>query len=160
MSLHSPFHNLTEGILLPKGAFVVIVKTEWNAPIINELEIGCKRILDDYAVTHEIITVPGAFEIPFAVKHFHQKQITKKIHAFITLGCIIKGDTPHFDYVCKAVSDGVLQLNMTLPVPTIFGVLTVNDELQAHARLGGSHGHKGEEAALTALKMISIMEHI
>jgi 6,7-dimethyl-8-ribityllumazine synthase len=67
---------------------------------------------------------------------------------------VIRGDTPHFDYVCKAVTDGVIQLNLLLPVPTIFGVLTVDNELQAKDRIGGKHGHKGEEAAVTAIKMI------
>jgi 6,7-dimethyl-8-ribityllumazine synthase len=69
---------------------------------------------------------------------------------------VIKGDTPHFDYVCKAITDGVVQLNLGLPVPTIFGVLTVNTEEQAMERIGGKHGHKGEEAAITALKMIAL----
>jgi 6,7-dimethyl-8-ribityllumazine synthase len=68
---------------------------------------------------------------------------------------VIKGDTPHFDYVCKAVTDGVVQLNLMLPVPTIFGVLTVDNQQQADDRVGGKHGHKGEEAAVTALKMIA-----
>lgn len=71
---------------------------------------------------------------------------------------MIKGDTPHFDYVCRLVTDGVGQLNLSLPVPTIFGVLTVNTEEQAMERIGGKHGHKGEEAAITALKMISLLE--
>ena len=79
----------------------------------------------------------------------------KKADAFIALGCVIRGDTPHFDYVCKAVTDGVVQLNLLLPVPTIFGVLTVDNEEQAKERIGGRHGHKGEEAAITAIKMIS-----
>jgi len=71
---------------------------------------------------------------------------------------VIKGDTPHFEYVCQLVTDGIGQLNLSLPVPTIFGVLTVNTEEQAMERIGGKHGHKGEEAALTALKMISLVE--
>jgi 6,7-dimethyl-8-ribityllumazine synthase len=70
----------------------------------------------------------------------------------------LRGDTPHFDYVCKAVTDGVLQLNMTLPIPTIFGVLTVDNQQQADERIGGKHGHKGEEAAITALKMIAVQK--
>ena len=69
---------------------------------------------------------------------------------------MIRGDTPHFDYVCKSVTDGILALNLTLDVPVIFGVLTVNDEQQALERVGGKHGHKGEEAAITALKMIAL----
>jgi 6,7-dimethyl-8-ribityllumazine synthase len=69
---------------------------------------------------------------------------------------VIRGGTPHFDYVCKAVTDGVTQLNLSLPIPTIFGVLTVDNEEQAKERIGGIHGHKGEEAAVTAVKMISM----
>ena len=73
---------------------------------------------------------------------------------------MIKGDTPHFDYVCKAVTDGVTQLNLGLPIPTIFGVLTVNNEEQARERIGGKHGHKGEEAGITAVKMIQLARSI
>ena len=107
------------------------------------------------------ITVPGAFEIPFAIKNYWENSKGKKKKrpdAFIALGCVIRGGTPHFDYVCKAVTDGVVQLNLLLPVPTIFGVLTVDNELQAKERIGGKHGHKGEEAAMTAIKMISFTQ--
>ena len=141
-----------------KNAFIVLVKTEWNAVIVDELERGCREKLEVYKVKKVItITVPGAFEIPFAIKNYWEKAGKKKRpDAFVALGCVIRGDTPHFDYVCKAVTDGVLQLNLLLPVPTIFGVLTVDNELQAKERIGGEHGHKGEEAAVTAVKMISI----
>lgn len=80
--------------------------------------------------------------------------------AFIALGCVIRGDTPHFDYVCKAVTDGILQLNLLLPVPTVFGILTVDNQQQANERIGGKHGHKGEEAAITALKMIALQNSL
>ena len=138
------------------GACVVLVKTEWNARIIDALESGCKKVLNEYGVKHIVtLTVPGAVEIPFAVKAYAQSSQTKA-DAFITLGCVIKGDTPHFEYVCKAVTDGVTQLNLSLNAPVIFGVLTVNTNEQADERIGGIHGHKGEEAALTALKMIAL----
>lgn len=144
-----------KGIPQSTDAFIILVKTEWNAAITDELENGCRRILET-AQVKKIITlvVPGCFEIPFAIKNYWDKtEQGKKPDVFIALGCVIQGDTPHFDYVCKAVTDGVLQLNMVLPVPTIFGVLTVNNEEQAKERIGGRHGHKGEEAAITALKM-------
>jgi 6,7-dimethyl-8-ribityllumazine synthase len=70
----------------------------------------------------------------------------------------LRGDTPHFDYVCKAVTDGILQLNITLPVPSIFGVLTVDTQQQAEDRVGGKHGNKGEEAGITAIKMMALVE--
>ncbi len=141
-----------------KNAFIVLVKTEWNAVIVDELERGCREKLELYKVKKVItITVPGAFEIPFAIKNYFEKKAKKKKpDAFIALGCVIRGDTPHFEYVCKAVTDGVVQLNLLLPVPTIFGVLTVDNELQASERIGGKHGHKGVEAAVTAIKMIPL----
>jgi 6,7-dimethyl-8-ribityllumazine synthase len=133
-----------------------LVKTEWNSAIVDQLERGCVASLEKEGIKKiVVITVPGAVEIPFAIKSYWNKAGKKdKPDAFIALGCVIKGDTPHFDYVCRAVTDGVLQLNLQLPVPVIFGVLTVNTEEQAIERIGGKHGHKGEEAAITALKMI------
>ena len=98
---------------------------------------------------------PVPFEIPFAIKKYWDRAGKKKPDAFIALGCVIKGDTPHFEFVCQAVTDGITALNLQLPVPVIFGVLTVNNEEQAKQRIGGAHGHKGEEAADAAIKMIS-----
>jgi len=148
---------LNTGAGIPKkNACIVLVKTEWNGAIVDELEKGCREKLEELKV-RKIITVivPGAFEIPFAIKnHWEKTGKKKKPDAFIALGCVIRGDTPHFDYVCKAVTDGVVQLNLSLPVPTIFGVLTVDNEMQAKERIGGKHGHKGEEAAITAVKML------
>jgi 6,7-dimethyl-8-ribityllumazine synthase len=158
---NSKLLNIDTGIL-KRDACIVIVKTEWNAAIIDELEKGCLKVLVDEEIREvRTITVPGAFEIPFAIKRFWD--INYDTHnrpsAFIALACVIRGDTPHFDYVCQAVTEGVLQLNLTIPVPVIFGVLTVDNEQQALERIGGRHGHKGEEAAITALKMISLVQH-
>ena len=159
----SKLHNDT-GILNVQGTCIVLVKTEWNAAIVDELEKGCIAVLQKHKIKKIItVTVPGAFEIPFAIKSYWKnasnlpagRQGKKKPDAFIALGCVIRGDTPHFDYICKAVTDGVLQLNLSLPVPTIFAVLTVDNEEQAKERIGGKHGHKGEEAAITALKMLN-----
>jgi len=155
---NSKLLNIDTGIL-KKDACIVLVKTEWNAAIVDQLERGCIAILEKHGIKKVIVlTVPGAVEIPFTIKSFWDNSAKKnKPDAFIALGCVIKGDTPHFDYVCKAVTDGVGQLNLILPVPTIFGVLTLNDEQQAMERIGGKHGHKGEEAAITAVKMISLL---
>ena len=144
--------------ILNKDAFIVIIKTEWNAAIIDELENGCHSVFALHPqVKYATLTVPGAVEIPFMVqRYFATARLEKVPDAFITLGCVIRGDTPHFDYVCETVTQGVLQLNLTLPIPVIFGVLTVNNEEQALERIGGKHGHKGEEAAVTALKMIAL----
>jgi 6,7-dimethyl-8-ribityllumazine synthase len=151
----------TTGILASQDACVVIVRTEWNAQIVDALESGCRSALEEAgACDYKVITVPGAFEIPFGIKAYWEAHKYKddRPKAFIALGCVLRGDTPHFDYVCQAVTDGILQLNMSLPVPTIFGVLTVDNQQQADERIGGRHGHKGEEAALTALKMISLLK--
>ncbi|BAV08086.1 6,7-dimethyl-8-ribityllumazine synthase [Filimonas lacunae] len=146
---------LLKGIPTTKDAFVVIVKTEWNAPIINKLEAGAKKVFKAAGVTVKVLTVPGAFEIPYAIKAYAESG-EPKADAFIAFGTVIRGDTPHFDYVCKAITDGVLSLNLTLEVPVVFGVLTVENEQQALERVGGKHGHKGEEAAVTAIKMIAL----
>ena len=154
---NSNLYKIDAGI--PSGdACVVIVRTEWNAAFVDRLEEGCGRVLDQYKARHETVTVPGAIEIPFAIKNYwdNQKYRDGKPEAFIALGCVVRGGTPHFDYVCKAITEGVLQLNMILPVPVIFGVLTVDNAQQAEERLGGQHGHKGEEAGITALKMIGL----
>ncbi|MEO5593210.1 MAG: 6,7-dimethyl-8-ribityllumazine synthase [Chitinophagaceae bacterium] len=146
---------------LPKGACVVIVRTAWNAAIIDKLEEGCTRTLaKEHVEKVKIITVPGAFEIPFAVKNYWDAAngTIHEPHAFIALGCVLRGGTPHFEYVCKAVTDGIVQLNLQLPVPTIFGVLTLDNQEQADERTGGIHGHKGEEAAITAVKMMVLQE--
>ncbi len=150
----------TTGIRLKKDACVVIVRTAWNTAVLDKLEEGCLKVLHAHHVATRVITVPGAFEIPFGIKSHWEKNKYQdcKPDAFIALGCIIRGDTPHFEYVCNAITDGVLQLNFQLPVPTIFGVLTVNTQEQADERIGGTAGHKGEEAASTALQMIALSQ--
>lgn len=148
-------HQL-EQLKLPK---VAIVHTEWNDKIVRELVNGCESIIHKF--TGDIIenlAVPGCFELPFGCRHLWErlKDKDEKPEAIIVFGVVIRGGTPHFDYVCRAVTDGILQLNLVLPIPVIFGVLTLDNEDQAWERLGGAHGHKGEEAAVTALKMIRV----
>lgn len=147
--------EVNKGIPSIKDAFIVIVKTEWNAHIINKLEKGAKSIIKQAGAKSATLVVPGAVEIAFAVRAYAESSKTPA-DAFITLGTVIRGGTPHFEYVCQAVTDGVTSLNLTLDVPVIFGVLTVDNEEQALERTGGIHGHKGEEAAVTALKMIAL----
>lgn len=143
-----------------KGACIVVFRTEWNDAIVSALESGCRQTLEQSGIDYRVVTVPGAFEIPFGIRAYWDAHKYKddRPKAFIALGCVLRGDTPHFEYVCRAVTDGVLQLNMTLPVPTIFGVLTVDTDQQATERIGGKHGHKGQEAAITALKMLAVQK--
>ncbi len=143
---------------LKKGARVVIVRTEWNAPVIDRLQEGAAEVLKQYEVNYTVVTVPGAFEVPFGIAaHWrtHSDNATAP-DAYIALACVIRGDTPHFDYVCQGITEGITRLNVELPVPVIFGVLTVDTDVQAEERIGGRHGHKGKEAAVTALKMIAL----
>ena len=152
--------NTGTGVPAGQGVCVVIVRTEWNDAIVGALEKGCREALERAGVRYKVVTVPGAFEIPFGIRAYWDAHKYKddRPWAFIALGCVLRGDTPHFEYVCRAVTDGVLQLNMTLPIPTIFGVLTVDNQQQADERIGGKHGHKGEEAAVTALKMMAVQK--
>jgi 6,7-dimethyl-8-ribityllumazine synthase len=149
---NSKLFEQLEGIQNLKDALVVLVKTEWNSNIVDELESGCHKVFKQFGIASKTIVVPGAVEIPFAVQQCWANNNSPS--AFIALGCVIRGGTPHFEYVCEAVTSGITQLNLSMQVPTIFGVLTVNTVEQAHERLGGIHGHKGEEAAITALKMM------
>src|SRR5688500_11084149 len=130
--------------ILPKDACIIIIRTEWNATIIDRLEEGCRRILQQEGLSQVItVTVPGAFEIPFAIKNYWEtsKYWSNPPKAFIALGCVLRGDTPHFDYVCKAVTDGVLQLNQLITLPTHLGVLTVIYQQRAAGRMGDRRGH-------------------
>lgn len=155
---HSKLFQETEGIQQLKDVLVVLVKTEWNSAVTDELERGCLRVLSRYGIQTKTLLVPGAVEIPFAIR-----QCADNSHwpaAFIALGCVVRGGTPHFEYVCQSVTQGITQLNLTLNVPVIFGVLTVDNDVQAQERLGGIHGHKGEEAGMTALKMIILNQQL
>jgi len=153
----SNLYDIDPGIL-PKNACVIIVRTEWNAAIVDKLEEGCIAVLNRHNIAHKVLVVPGAFEVPFGIMQYWSitRQEVIRPDAFIALACVVRGDTPHFDYVCRGITDGIVQLNLQLPAPTIFGVLTVDNEQQAIDRIGGMHGHKGEEAAITALKMIAL----
>lgn len=159
---NSNLYQNTSGIQ-SQDACVVIVRTDWNASIVDELERGCKHILREHGINSiQVLRVPGAVEIPFAIQrywHINKYRDDKPI-AFVALGCVLRGGTPHFEYVCRSVTDGITQLNLSLPVPTIFGVLTLDSTQQAEERLGGAHGHKGEEAGITALKMINLVRNI
>ncbi len=148
----------TAGIRVKPGACVVIIATEWNADVVDELENGARKTLEQFPVKVVSARVPGAVELGFAVKRYWDLNQggANSPSAFIVFGCVIQGDTPHFDYVCQSVTNSVSQLNLTLPVPTIFGVLTVNNHMQAVERIGGRAGHKGVEAAVTALKMMQL----
>lgn len=137
-----------------EGMKVGIVVAEWNIDITGALRDGAIKSLLKHGVKEEDIMltyVPGTFELTFgAAKLMNETELD----AIITLGCVIKGDTPHFDYVCSGATQGITQLNTEGDVPVVFGVLTTDNLQQALDRAGGKHGNKGDEAAITAIKMI------
>lgn len=159
MSRHNDTLLQDSGIPSMANAVVVLLYTEWNHQVVDELVRGCERALGHYQVEKIVkVQVPGAVELPFACRRYYESTAgtSERPDALIMLGCVIRGGTPHFEYVCQAVTQGATGLNLVLPVPVIFGVLTVDTAEQAAERTGGAHGHKGEEAAVTALKMIAL----
>ena len=131
-----------------------IVVSEWNDFVTFKLRDGALEVLKNEGVKEEnikVFKVPGAFELSFAAMQLCK---SKKYDAVISIGCIIRGETPHFDYVCSAVAQGIKDCNVLTDVPAIFCVLTDDTKEQSIARSGGSLGNKGVEAAVTALQMI------
>jgi 6,7-dimethyl-8-ribityllumazine synthase len=133
-----------------------IVVSEWNRQVTEKLFEGVYKTLIRHGVRPENIyveRVPGSFELTFGAR---QLADNLPIDAVIVIGCVVRGDTPHFDYVCSSVTQGVTALNLKYDIPFIFGVLTTDNMLQAKERAGGRYGNKGDEAAITAIKMIDI----
>ena len=154
----SSIEKNTEGlkISVPKTTSVAIVKSRYNAEITDALLESCIEELKIGGVSDEhisVMEVPGAYELPLGCQHMIKRG---KPDAVIALGAVIKGETPHFDFIASSVSDGIMQINLDTNTPVIFGVLTPNTIDQAKARIkGGAHGDKGKEAALSALMMIN-----
>ncbi len=137
-----------------------IVVAEWNPEITGALLQGAiDTLLGAGCLEENIIVkyVPGTFELPLGAKFL----ITHtEVEAVIALGCVIQGGTPHFDYVCSGVTQGIMSLQLEWETPVTFGVLTCDDMQQALDRAGGVHGNKGVEAAATAIKMVALKEEI
>ncbi len=143
-----------------EGAKIAIVQAQWNGFITSRLTKGAVETLRSYGVPDEDITVyevPGAVELTFAGNQIIENGAAD---AIIVFGCVVRGDTPHFDYVCQSVTQGVTELNTLSDIPVIFGVLTVENDQQALDRVGGPAGHKGIEAAETALQMVAFSRRI
>ncbi|MBP7808757.1 MAG: 6,7-dimethyl-8-ribityllumazine synthase [Bacteroidia bacterium] len=132
-----------------------IVWSEWNHEITHALYKGAHDTLIKHGAKPENIiskTVPGSFELTLGAQYLAQDS---DIDAVIALGCVIQGETRHFDFICDAVANGITNLNIKYNKPVIFGVLTPDNMQQAIDRAGGKHGNKGDEAAVTAIKMLS-----
>lgn len=132
---------------------VAIVVAEWNPSITEALLEGACNTLERHGVKPQNIIVgrvPGTFELTFGAQQMAE---SLEPDAVIAIGCVVRGDTPHFDYICNGVTGGITKLNTLFGIPFVFGVLTTNDMQQAEDRAGGKHGNKGDEAAITAIKM-------
>ncbi|MDR3217635.1 MAG: 6,7-dimethyl-8-ribityllumazine synthase [Dysgonamonadaceae bacterium] len=135
------------------GLRFAIVVSEWNTLITEKLREGVYETLTKHGAKPEnILTayVPGSFELIYAAERIASGS---KVDAVIGLGCVVRGETPHFDYVCSAVTQGFAALNAKGEIPYIFGILTTNDMQQAIDRAGGKYGNKGDECAIAAIKM-------
>ena len=157
MSTQAPQSVKTE---LPPSARIGIVAARFNAPIVDELLAGCLRRLRELGLPLDRVQtcrVPGAFELPVAALAMAR---TGRVAAVICLGAVVRGDTPHFDYVAGESARGIQQVSLSEKLPVIFGVLTTNTQQQAVDRIGGAHGHAGERAAEAAVEMIGVLSQL
>jgi len=133
-----------------------IVVAEWNTEVTGALLEGAVEVLKAKGVADAnilIVTVPGTFELALGAQKLAEQAA---IDAVITLGCVIQGETRHFDFICDAAANGIMQVGLKYNKPVIFGVLTTDNQEQALDRAGGKHGNKGVEAAVTAIKMLNL----
>ena len=145
----------TQGIANMQSKKIAIVVSEWNEQVTEALFQGAYETLIQYGVQKSHIVrknVPGTFELTLGAQFMAQSQ---DIDAVICLGCVIQGETKHFDFICQAAAMGITEVALKYNKPIIFGVLTPNTLQQALDRSGGKHGNKGDEAAITAIKMLS-----
>ncbi|WP_125075969.1 6,7-dimethyl-8-ribityllumazine synthase [Pseudoxanthomonas sp. SGT-18] len=153
--------TLYEGDLrVPAGARFAILASRWNARITDALVAGARRSLADNGVPEDavdVVRLPGAWELPMAAR----KLATAGTHAaIIALGCVVRGDTRHYEHVADLCAEGLMRVALDTGVPVLNGVLAVERFEDAEARAGGSHGNKGEEAAMAALEMVNLLERL
>jgi 6,7-dimethyl-8-ribityllumazine synthase len=137
-----------------------VVVADWNAEVTHSLLNGCTSTLKKHGVSDDDIIVkhvPGTFELTLAAQWMAEYE---DLDGVICLGCVIQGETPHFTYICQGVTQGITQLNLDYNIPFIFGVLTTLDHSQALDRAGGVHGNKGDEAAVTAIRMAALQKEM
>lgn len=138
-----------------------IVVSEWNREVTDALLKGALDTLTKHGVSPDNIWVeyvPGTYELPLAAQEIAENG--GNIVAVICIGCVIQGETPHFDFICDAAAHGIMRVGLDYKLPVVFGVLTTLTQEQALDRAGGKHGNKGDEAAITALKMIQFQDNV
>lgn len=139
---------------------VAVVSTRWNSNVTDLLMKSCVNTLLERGVDDDMVetfVVPGAVELTFAASTLIE---TGAFDVIIVLGCVIRGGTPHFDYVCQSVTQGITDLNANCDIPVIFGVLTVDNEQDALDRAGGKVGDKGSECAIAAIEMFKFVQDV
>lgn len=139
-----------------KGMLFGIVAAEWNREITGALLEGALSTLEQQGALKADVTVkwvPGSFELPLGAKLFCEHSM---VDAVICLGCVIEGETRHFEFICQSVAQGIKDVSLEYILPVVFGVLTTDNLEQAKDRAGGKHGNKGVEAAVTAIKMVAL----
>jgi len=144
-----------------QGMRFAVVTSEWNQHITFALRDGAINTLLKFEAEKRLIDtfyVPGAFELTYAAHMLAHKEDT--YDAIIVLGCVIQGGTPHFEYVCQGTTQGIAQVNAQQSIPVIYGLLTCNTEQEALDRCGGKLGNKGDEAAITAIKMAALRKSL
>ena len=147
-----------EGELDATGMRFAIVAARFNSDVTEPLCAGAEKALRDHgAADVHVAWVPGAFELPLVAKRFAQ---SGAVDAVVCIGAVIRGETAHFEYVAGECAAGVTRASLDTGVPIAFGVLTVEDREQAQERIGGREGHKGEEAAATAIEMVSLLRNL
>lgn len=154
----SDFSHLT--VASAAGFTFGIVVAQWNAKVTGALLSGAYHGLLEHGASEDlikVIEVPGSFELTAGADMLLQDDT---IDAVICLGCVIQGETRHFDFICDAVANGVTNVSIKHSKPVIFGVLTTDNQQQAEDRAGGKHGNKGEEAAITAIQMVAIQQQL
>jgi 6,7-dimethyl-8-ribityllumazine synthase len=137
-----------------------IVVSDWNKEVTWSLLEGCVNTFRKHGATDDNIVikhVPGSFELTIGAQFLAEYD---DLDAIVCLGCVIQGETPHFTYICQGVTQGITQLNLEYNIPFIFGVLTTLNLQQAIDRSGGKHGNKGDEAAVTAIRMAEFQREI
>ncbi|MGC6481162.1 MAG: 6,7-dimethyl-8-ribityllumazine synthase [Porticoccaceae bacterium] len=145
-----------EGNFSVEDARIAVITARWNSQVTDGLRDGALRALARHNIQAvEDFYVPGAFELPLAAQHAAK---TGRFQGIITLGCVIRGDTPHFDYVCAETTRGIGQVSLTQDIPVAFGLLTTDNLQQALERAGDNNENKGEEAALTVLEMLELFK--
>jgi len=147
-----------EGRPLGQGRRVAVTVSRFNEPVTERLLEGALDALRGAGVADdavEVVHVPGAFELPLAADVL---AASGRFDAVVALGAVIRGETTHYDFVCRAATDGLLRVGLEQGIPVLFGVLTCEDGDQAASRAGGTHGNKGADCALDALRMIDLLE--